>query len=60
MPTHFEPVQAEPAFRLVARNIEEKIISGSIIHGEALPSEAGLAEQLGINRSTVREAIQSP
>ncbi len=58
MPAHFEPVQAEPAFRLVARNIEEKIISGSIVHGEALPSEAGLAEQLGVNRSTVREAIR--
>lgn len=54
----FEPVQAEPAFRLVARTIEEKILAGEIAPGDPLPSEAGLAEKLGVNRSTIREAIR--
>lgn len=54
----FNQVQAEPAFRLVARTIEEKILGGEIAPGDPLPSEAGLAEQLGVNRSTVREAIR--
>ncbi|MFS8037127.1 FadR/GntR family transcriptional regulator [Xanthobacter sp. AM11] len=54
----FDPVQAEPAFRLVARTIEEKILAGEIVPGDLLPSEAGLAEKLGVNRSTIREAIR--
>jgi DNA-binding FadR family transcriptional regulator len=54
----FPQAQTEPAFRLVARNIEEKILSGEIAPGELLPSETGLAERLGVNRSTVREAIR--
>ncbi|MGR7995173.1 MULTISPECIES: FadR/GntR family transcriptional regulator [unclassified Xanthobacter] len=54
----FDPVQAEPAFRLVARTIEEKILAGEIAPGDPLPAEARLAEQLGVNRSTVREAIR--
>ncbi len=54
----FDPVQAEPAFRLVARTIEEKILAGEIAPGDPLPSEAKLGEQLGVNRSTVREAIR--
>lgn len=51
-------VPAEPAFRLVARSIEARIVSGEIAPGDPLPSEAGLASTLGVNRSTVREAIR--
>ncbi|MEP9350431.1 FCD domain-containing protein [Xanthobacter sp. KR7-225] len=53
-----DPVLVEPAFRLVARTIEGKILSGEIAPGDLLPSEAGLAERLGVNRSTIREAIR--
>lgn len=53
-----DPVLVEPAFRLVARTIEGKILSGEIAPGDLLPSEAGLAEKLGVNRSTIREAIR--
>lgn len=50
---------SEPAFRQVARSIEQRILSGSISPGEALPSETALAAQLGVNRSTIREAIRA-
>ncbi len=53
-----DPVQVEPASRLVARTIEDKILAGEIALGDLQPSEAGLAERLGVNRSTSREAIR--
>ncbi|WP_028714523.1 FadR/GntR family transcriptional regulator [Paracoccus sp. J55] len=48
----------QPAFRAFAAEIERKIISREIKPGETLPSEAKLAEKLGVNRSTIREAIR--
>lgn len=54
----FNQIRVEPAFRLVARTIEEKILGGIIAPGDPLPSEIKLAAQLGVNRSTVREAIR--
>jgi DNA-binding FadR family transcriptional regulator len=43
----------------VARTIETKILAGDIKIGEPLPSETALADQLGVHRSTVREAIRA-
>lgn len=48
----------QPAFRAFAAEIERKIISREIKPGDTLPSEAKLAEELGVNRSTIREAIR--
>lgn len=48
----------ESSFRVVARTIEQQILSGEINPGDILPAEARLAEQLGVNRSTIREAIR--
>lgn len=53
------PIQAEPAYRIAARSLREKIVSGEIAVGSALPSEMAMAELLNVNRSTVREAIRS-
>ncbi|KFE51759.1 FadR/GntR family transcriptional regulator [Pseudomonas syringae] len=55
------PINADPtesSFRLVARTIEQRILAGEITPGDTLPAEAKLAEQLGVNRSTIREAIR--
>lgn len=54
----FQPIKTEPAFRLTARVIEEKILSGELSVGDVLPAEMALGEMLGVNRSTVREAIR--
>ena len=54
----FDPIRSEPAYRAVARLIQGKILAGEWAVGAGLPSEAALAESLGVNRSTVREAIR--
>ena len=42
----------------VAGQLRSLIEAGSLHAGERLPSERELAEQLGVSRSTVREAVQ--
>ncbi|CAI8830036.1 GntR family transcriptional regulator, transcriptional repressor for pyruvate dehydrogenase complex [Pseudomonas sp. IT-P171] len=53
-----DTTSTESSFRVVARTIEQQILSGEINPGDILPAEARLAEQLGVNRSTIREAIR--
>lgn len=53
-----EPIHAEPAYRLAARTLRDKIVAGELPIGAALPSEHAMADLLCVNRSTVREAIR--
>ncbi|MDF1794036.1 MAG: FCD domain-containing protein [Thalassobaculaceae bacterium] len=55
----FDPIRTEPAYRIAARALREKIVSGEIAVGSSLPSEMAMAELLSVNRSTVREAIRA-
>jgi len=50
-------VRREPLAAQVAELILERIRSGEWALGERLPSETALGPQLGVGRSTVREAI---
>ena len=50
--------RAEPAYRLVANAIRDHILDGTVKPGDPLPSESALAQQLGVNRSTLREGIR--
>jgi GntR family transcriptional repressor for pyruvate dehydrogenase complex len=52
------PRETVPAYRSVARSISERILNGTLPIGSTLPAESALAQTLGINRSTVREAIR--
>jgi GntR family transcriptional regulator, transcriptional repressor for pyruvate dehydrogenase complex len=54
----FEPLDDQPAYRQIAKLIEQRIVGGGLRAGDALPSESDLARQFGVNRSTVREAIR--
>jgi DNA-binding FadR family transcriptional regulator len=54
----FTPVRAEPAYRRVALAISERIIGRTLREGDPLPTETDLAAQLGVNRSTLREALR--
>ncbi|HEY2146086.1 MAG TPA: GntR family transcriptional regulator [Steroidobacteraceae bacterium] len=54
----FVPLDDHPAYRQIANQIEQRIVARSLRTGDALPSEADLARQFGVNRSTIREAIR--
>ena len=54
----FEPLDDPPAYRRIAKVIEQRIVERSLKAGDPLPSESDLARQFGVNRSTVREAVR--
>jgi len=54
----FEPVQPPTTFEETVERLGTAIRLGILGPGLRLPSERELAEQLGVSRSTVREAVQ--
>jgi len=54
----FTPLKRPPAYQVVSEKIREAILAGRIEAGNLLPTETELAEQFGVTRSTVREAIR--
>ena len=54
----FQAREALPVYRSVANTIGERILGGEWPIGSGLPSETALAQTLGVNRSTIREAIR--
>lgn len=46
------------AYEQLAQLLRERITSGDLREGDRLPSETALAEQAGVSRSTVREALR--
>jgi GntR family transcriptional regulator, transcriptional repressor for pyruvate dehydrogenase complex len=54
----FEPILLEPAYRKVAAAIAARIMDRSLRQGDALPTELELAAQMGVHRSTLREALR--
>lgn len=54
----FARIERAPAYRLVYDAIEREILAGRLRVGDPLPAEMQLAEQFGVNRSTVREGIR--
>ncbi len=57
-PLRFERLHVMPAYKMVSGAIEERIVRGELKPGTQLQTEQALAEQFGVNRSTVREAIR--
>ena len=54
----FRPIRADRVADKVAAQLKLAISSGAIKVGERLPSERELAEQMGVSRPSVREALQ--
>ena len=54
----FGKIAHQPAYRVVSEKIRQAIVSGELQAGDLLPTETDLAEQFGVTRSTVREAIR--
>jgi GntR family transcriptional regulator, transcriptional repressor for pyruvate dehydrogenase complex len=55
----FDAIESMPNYRRVTLAIEQQILSGKMKPGDPLPTEQDLAEQLGVNRSTLREALRA-
>jgi GntR family transcriptional repressor for pyruvate dehydrogenase complex len=54
----FAKLELAPAYRQVTDAVERMITTGKLSLGDWLPTEADLCEQLGVNRSTVREGLR--
>jgi GntR family transcriptional repressor for pyruvate dehydrogenase complex len=54
----FQPIRTRRAFEVVCDQIREQITQGHLRPGERLPGERELAEQFGISRIAVREALR--
>lgn len=54
----FTSVQPRRAVDEIVKQIRARIQSNELVPGQKLPSERDLAEQLGVSRNTVREAIR--
>jgi DNA-binding FadR family transcriptional regulator len=52
-------IDSTPGYRRVAEALEEQIVSRRFKPGDLLPTEAELAAQLGVHRSTIREGIRA-
>ena len=51
------PIVSRRLYQQVAERIKRQIRSGAMTAGDRLPSEKELAQQLGVSRPTVREAL---
>ena len=60
-PLRARPVKAKQPrlFELVSDRIRAELAAGRIKPGDRLPSERDLAQQLGVSRSAIREALRS-
>lgn len=47
-----------PAYQQVADQLRDVILTGSLAAGDRLPTEAELATNFGVSRSTIREALR--
>lgn len=56
---HFKPEPVRRPREQVERQLREAIVSSAFKRGERLPSEAELAREFQVSRSTVREALRA-
>lgn len=55
----YKTVQTSRLYEQIVQQIEESILSGALKTGEQLPAERELAQQFGVSRTAVREAVKS-
>lgn len=52
-----QTIETDRLYRKIARQLSELIAAGEFIPGQRLPAERVLAQQLGVSRPSVREAL---
>ncbi len=55
----FSPIKSTKVYEQVIEQIQGMIANGDLKKGDKLPSERQLAEQLGVSRTSVREALRA-
>src|ERR1700730_13359032 len=58
-PLPFKVVKPKKASTLIAEQILRLVDSGELANGRRLPAERRLAQQFGVNRQAVREALSA-
>jgi GntR family transcriptional repressor for pyruvate dehydrogenase complex len=55
----YKVVQTSRLYEQIVQQIEESILKGSLKTGDQLPAERELAQQFGVSRTAVREAVKA-
>ena len=55
----FAPVHTRRAFEEICLRIREQLTAGALKPGDKLPAERDLAQQMGVGRNALREALRS-
>lgn len=55
----FTRIKSKKLYQLVIEQIQDMILDGRLKKGDKLPSERDLSEQLGISRTSIREALRA-
>ncbi len=55
----YQAIQTERLYEQIVQQIEQRILHGDLKIGERLPPERELAEQFGVSRTAVREAVKA-
>jgi len=55
----FKEIEQKKIYLQILEQIKDNIIEGNLKSGDRLPSERQWAEQLGVSRATIREAIRA-
>jgi GntR family transcriptional repressor for pyruvate dehydrogenase complex len=58
-PVTFRPIRTRRAFEEICERIREQLALGVLKPGDKLPPERELAQQLGVSRNVLREALRS-
>src|SRR5690349_17766243 len=58
-PPKFRPIHTRRAFEEICERIREQLALGVLKPGDKLPPERDLAQQLGVSRNVLREALRS-
>jgi GntR family transcriptional regulator, transcriptional repressor for pyruvate dehydrogenase complex len=58
-PLKFQPIHVRRTFEEICERIREQLALGVLKPGDKLPRERDLAEQLGVSRSVLKEALRS-
>jgi GntR family transcriptional regulator, transcriptional repressor for pyruvate dehydrogenase complex len=55
----YKLVQTSRLYEQIVQQIEESIVKGALKEGDQLPAERELAQQFGVSRTAVREAVKA-